>query len=215
MKAAPGQPGPAERVVWQAASIMLSYPDEVAVSQTGLLRSALRESAPDAEPRLASLLGLWETTPLAELQPAYVETFDLSRRHALYLSYWTDGDTRRRGEVLAGFKARYRAHGWAPPDSGELPDFVPLVCEYAALADPVDGAALLQEYRSSLELLRLALAERSPAHAGVVAALCGTLPGPSPADRREVVARAAAGPPTEQVGLEPYDPRLLPLAGGR
>ena len=36
----------------------------------------------------------------------------------------------------------------------------------------------------------------------------------TPADRREVLARAQAGPPTESVGLDAYDPRLLPVLGG-
>lgn len=208
-------PVQARRVVWQAASVCLSYPDETIVARGALVRRALAESAPDAVPRFASLLDRWQTTPVAELQTTYVDTFDLSRKHALYLSYWTDGDTRRRGEVLAAFKQRYRASGLWVRLNGELPDFLPLVLEFAAIADPVDGAALLQEYRSSLELLRLALVERATSYAGVLTAVCATLPGASPADRREVHARAQAGPPTEQVGLDPYDPRLLPLSGGR
>ena len=152
------------------------------------------------------------TTELGVQQRHYVDVFDLSRKHALYLSYWTDGDTRRRGEVLLGFKERYRASGFLVDTHGELTDFLPLVLEYAALADPADGRALLQEYRPSLELLRLALLETDPTYAGVVAAVCATLPGSSPLDRAAVHAMAAAGPPREDVGLEPYDPRLLPLS---
>jgi nitrate reductase molybdenum cofactor assembly chaperone NarJ/NarW len=86
-----------------------------------------------------------------------------------------------------------------------------MVLEYAAIVDPVDGTALLQQYRSSVELLRLALTELGTPYAGVVAAVCATLPGPSPADRKAVMAMAAAGPPSETVGLEPAVPRLLPM----
>jgi len=57
----------------------------------------------------------------------------------------------------------------------------------------------------------LALVDKGTPYAGVVAAVCATLPGPSPRDRQAVMAMAAAGPPTETVGLEPADPRLLPL----
>ncbi len=149
------------------------------------------------------------------IQTHYVDVFDLSRKHSLYLSYWTDGDTRRRGEVLAAFKQRYRRSGFLVDTWGELPDYLPMVLEYAAIVDPVDGTALLQEYRSSVELLRLALAERGTPYAGVLTAVCSTLPGPSPADRKAVMAMAAAGPPTEMVGLEPKDPRLLPMGGSR
>jgi nitrate reductase molybdenum cofactor assembly chaperone NarJ/NarW len=149
--------------------------------------------------------------PLEELQRHYVEVFDLSRKHALYLSYWTDGDTRRRGAVLGEFKQRYRASGWLVDSGGELTDFVPLVLEYAALADPEDGVALLQQYRPSLELLKFALQEADTPYALAVEAVCATLPGPSPADRAAVHAMAAAGPPSELVGLEGF--ALAPTRG--
>jgi nitrate reductase delta subunit len=200
-------------VVWQAASVCLSYPGEDGADRAGLVRAALQEAAPSVLPRFADLLAVWESTPVGALQARYVEVFDLSGKHALYLSYWTDGDTRRRGQVLTDFKARYRRSGFLVDTHGELPDFLPLVLEYAAVVDPDDGAALLQEYRASLELLRLALVDRRSEHAGVVAAVCETLPGASPATRQEVHARAQAGPPIESVGLDPYDPRLLPLSG--
>jgi anaerobic selenocysteine-containing dehydrogenase len=96
-----------------------------------------------------------------------------------------------------------------------LPDYLPMVLEYAAIVDPADGTALLQEYRSSVELLRLALVERGTPYAGVLTAVCSTLPGASPADRKAVMAMAAAGPPTESVGLEPTTPQFLPLGGSR
>jgi nitrate reductase delta subunit len=114
--------------------------------------------------------------------------------------------------VLLNFKTRYRASGFLVNTHGELPDYLPLVLEYAAVADLDDGRQLLQEYRPSLELLRFALLESEPVYAGVVSAVCTVLPGASPANRMAAHQMAAAGPPQEHVGLEPYDPRLLPLA---
>jgi nitrate reductase molybdenum cofactor assembly chaperone NarJ/NarW len=201
------------RVVWQAASVCLAYPDDEVLSLAELIMRALREKSSSAVPHFAPLLDFWSATSLAEIQHHYVDIFDLSRKHALYLSYWTDGDTRRRGETLTQIKQRYRRSGYLVDTHGELPDFLPLVLEYAARVDPADGAELLQEYRAGLELLRLALIECRTPYASVITAVCDTLPGASPADRRAVMAMAAAGPPTEQVGLEPYDPRLLPLGG--
>ena len=138
--------------------------------------------------------------------------FDLSRKHALYLSYWTDGDTRRRGEVLGRFKAAYRASGFLVDTHGELPDYLPMVLEFAARADLAAGRELLQAYRPSLELLRIALDEKQSPYAGALVAVCATLPGESPATRAAVQAMVDAGrPPVESVGLDAYDPRLLPL----
>ncbi|BDZ54141.1 nitrate reductase molybdenum cofactor assembly chaperone [Agromyces marinus] len=204
-------------IVYQAASVCLSYPDDGVLELAGIVRDALTESAPEAAASFAPLLDWWAIESPATVQAAYVDVFDMSKRHALYLSYWTDGDTRRRGTVLAEFKQRYREAGFELGGTGELPDHLPLALEYARHR-PEDGAALMQEYRASLELIRLALEERGSPYAGVVAAVCATLPGRSPADRQQAMAMAASGPPTESVGLDPYDPRLLPMAttgGGR
>ena len=198
------------RVVRQAASYLLAYPDRALLERVPVLRAALAEHRVSA---MDALLDHLDGTPLAQLERAYVEVFDLSRRHALYLSYWTDGDTRRRGEVLARFKAAYRASGWLVNTAGELPDYLPMVLEYAAVADPAGGEALLREYRPSLEMLRIGLEEDTAPYAvlagQVVAAVCATLPGPSPKDRAAVQAMAG-GPPSETVGLE-----LLPIGGYR
>ena len=205
----------ASRVVRQAAAVCLSYPERDVIATSGLLRAAIAESAAREADSFEQLLRFWDSTAVAAVQTHYVDVFDLSRKHSLYLSYWTNGDTRRRGEVLAAFKQRYRRSGFLVDTRGELPDYLPMVLEYAAIVDPADGTALLQEYRSSVELLRLALAEHGTPYAGVLTAVCNTLPGASPSDRKAVMAMAAAGPPAEMVGLEPKDPRLLPMGGSR
>jgi nitrate reductase molybdenum cofactor assembly chaperone NarJ/NarW len=203
------------RVIRQAAAVCLAYPEPDVLATAGLLRAALAEKSSRQVVDFEPLLAFWKSSDPSTMQTHYVDVFDLSRKHSLYLSYWTDGDTRRRGEVLAAFKQRYRCSGFLVDTRGELPDYLPMVLEYAAIVDPADGTALLQEYRSSVELLRLALAERGTPYAGVLTAVCSTLPGASPADRKAVMAMAAAGPPTETVGLEPKDPRLLPIGDSR
>lgn len=208
-----------DRVLYLAAAWCLAYPDETLLSRLPLLRQGLAQyGGPRHNKRAAALfepcLHELETTPLMVLQQRYVDVFDLSRKHALYLSYWTDGDTRRRGEVLGEFKQLYRRSGFLVNTGGELPDYVPMVLEFAARVDVKAGVSLLLKYRPSLELLRIALEERRSVHGAVVAAVCATFPGTSPADRQAVMRMAGFGPPTESVGLEPYDPRLLPLHEG-
>jgi nitrate reductase delta subunit len=202
-------------VVRQAASVCLGYPEHDVIATSGLLRTALADDAPRQADSFEPLLAFWDSEEPSTIQTHYVDVFDLSRKHSLYLSYWTDGDTRRRGEILATFKQRYRRSDFLVDTGGELPDYLPMVLEYAAIVDPVDGTALLQKYRSSVELLRLALEECGTPYAGVLTAVCSTLPGPSPADRKAVMAMAAAGPPTETVGLEPYGTPLLPMGVSR
>lgn len=191
-------------VVFQAAALLLSYPEQELLDRLPLIEEAVAEAgaAQDFAPTFAHL----RSRPLMELQGWHVQEFDLSRRHALHLTYWTDGDTRRRGEVLAAIKQTYRDSGLVVDLDGELPDFLPMVLEFAAIGHPELGRALLTTYRASLELLRIGLAEDKLPQAGVVAAVCGALGGPSPRTRSEV-RDLLGGPPTEAVGLEPT---LLP-----
>lgn len=195
-------------VLRQAAAVLLGYPDGQLLERLPVLRAALAEVG--AADGVAELLDWLTARPLEQVQADYVQEFDLSRRHSLHLTYWTDGDTRRRGEALAAFKQVYRAHG-AELDAAELPDYLPLVLEFTATVSPGDGWELLQRYRPSLELLRLSLRDDGLPHHRAVALVCSTLPGVSPEDREAVMRMAGYGPPTESVGLDPYDPRLLPL----
>ena len=190
------------RVVHLVAAWCLDYPTPELVERLPQLATALAEQP--STPAALALSGLVDhlaRTPLAELQRAYVDVFDLSRKQTLYLSYWTDGDTRRRGEVLGRFKAAYRAGGFLVDTHGELPDYLPMVLEFAARVDPEAGRELLQAYRPSLELMRIGLQEKDSPYAAALVAVCAGLPGESPADRAAVQAMAgAAGPSVELVG---------------
>ena len=204
------------RIIHQVSSWCLSYPDDEFCDRLPLLAAAVEElKAGKARSCLKRFLDHVAGQDLEVLRTTYVDVFDMSRKHALHLSYWTDGDTRRRGEVLGDFKKHFRGSGFLVDTGGELPDFLPMVLEYAAVADPQDGPELLQSYRASIELLRIALTEIDSPYAQVLDAICSTLPGASPADRNAVMRMVGAGPPTETVGLEPYDPRLLPLQATR
>ena len=152
---------------------------------------------------------------LRALQQRYVETCDTTRKHCLYLTYFAHGDTRKRGVALVRFKQVYRRSGLELL-TDELPDHLALVLDFGAGTDPRAAWALLNDHRPGIELLRMSLAEAGSDWAGVVAALCATLPELTPDGSDAAIAEAVAllvqtGPPTEDVGLEPYllDPSLL------
>ncbi|MEV1019426.1 nitrate reductase molybdenum cofactor assembly chaperone [Streptomyces sp. NPDC050264] len=183
----------------QAAALCLTYPDEELYERLPLVRAAA--------PRLAPFVDHAEATPLEDLAAHYVQVFDFKNRHSLYLTWWRDGDTRRRGMSLVRMKEVYREHGMEFTGE-ELPDFLPAVLEFSAQAGPF----LLEDHRSGLELLRLALTEHGTPYATVLTAVCASLPGPSPKDRAEALALARSGPPREEVGLEPFSAHdSLPL----
>ncbi|WP_024497730.1 nitrate reductase molybdenum cofactor assembly chaperone [Gordonia amicalis] len=199
------------RVIHQISSWCLSYPDDDVLSRIDLMRTALDEQRRDAA---VQLLGRTVDHLAGEdamtLRRNYIDLFDLSKRSTLYLSYWSDGDTRRRGSSLGEFKQVYRDSGFLVDLHGELPDHLPIVLEFSARADPGRGVELLEKHRAALELIKFSLLEADSPYAGAVAAVCTTLPSPSPPDRETAMARCRPVP-TETVGLEPYDPRLLPI----
>jgi nitrate reductase molybdenum cofactor assembly chaperone NarJ/NarW len=146
-----------------------------------------------------------------ELAQHYVATFDRDRRCCLHLTWWTDGETRRRGRTLAALKDRYRRHGLELRND-ELPDYLPVVLEYAATGDLADGLAVLREHRAAVELIRLALRDLESPYAALLEAVCALLPGPSPADHAAARRLAQTGPPVESVGTAATPP-LVGTAG--
>jgi nitrate reductase delta subunit len=199
------------RLVWRVTAMLLDYPSTQTLSMTGQLNSAVQElPAAMREPIVDFLSDFCIADPL-QLAARYVETFDMRRRASLHLTYYAYGDTRKRGMALLRFKHAYRQAGTELGD-GELPDYLPLVLEFAATIDPKLGQRLLAEHVPVLELLRLSLQDSGSAYAALLAAVLATLPPINTADRRRIAELAAQGPPAEDVGLEPF--AMDPLTAG-
>jgi nitrate reductase delta subunit len=202
-------------IAWQAASLLLDYPDDGLRSRLPLIQQAAAELPRAVGDPLRATTRELASDDFSVLQQRYVDTFDNRRRHTLYLTYFAHGDTRRRGVALLRFKQTYLRSGYVLDDS-ELPDHLCVVLEYAATVDRQLGWRLLLDHRAGLELLRLALADAGSAWHGAVQAITATLP-PLAGDELAAIDRLAAeGPPQEEVGLTPYatpafDPATQPL----
>ncbi|WP_432153729.1 nitrate reductase molybdenum cofactor assembly chaperone [Streptomyces tricolor] len=155
---------PSDAVLYQAAALCLTYPDDDLVARLPLLRQAA--------PQLRAFTDHAALTPPGELAAHYVEIFRRGHRHSLYLSRWHDGDAPRRGTPVARFRDLYRRHG-LECSGAELPDFLPAVLEFTARTG---DTSLLTEHRDGLERLRTRLAGCGTPYAGVLDAVCATLP---------------------------------------
>lgn len=212
-RSAPGLGPQAQADAWQLISLLLDYPDE----RLDSLRPVLRESAaglpePVGGPLLTFLDHL-DGHPLHEVQSAYVDTFDVTRKCSLHLTYFLHGDTRKRGAALVQFKQAYRTAGVEMTDEGsELPDHLSVLLEFGATADPASAWKLLNDHRVGIELLHRALTDRESPWRPVVVALRATLPTLQGDDEQALARLIAQGPPQEEVGIDqsPYamDPAL-------
>ena len=189
---------------YKLASLLLQYPtaamfdglDQLDAVATGVSPRASRDS-------FAQFLDWLRATPRTEAAQHYVETFDLRRRCALYLTYYRFGDTRKRGMSMLAVKTAYRTAGFTPVDD-ELPDYLPMVLDFAALSPR--GTSMLRAHRADLELLRRALHQADTPYAHVLDAVCAQLPRLGRRDTTLVERAWTEGPPKEEVGIEPFAP---------
>ncbi len=189
-------------VIHQAASLLLTYPGPGWPERLNLVREALTPLPGQQARSLLRFCAHAASADPLDLAGRYVATFDRSGRRTLHLTYYTDGDTRRRGASLARLKALYRSHGWRPEDE-ELPDFLPVMLEFAARC-PEPGERLLRDHRAALDLLASALRRYGSPYTDVLDAVRATLPSATAQEQRTLGALAEAGPPVESVGLDPY-----------
>jgi nitrate reductase molybdenum cofactor assembly chaperone NarJ/NarW len=193
-----------EQATCKLASVLLQYPTVALFDGLDELDAFAATASPrQARAAFARFLAWLRATPPADVAQHYVQTFDLRRRCALYLTYYRYGDTRKRGLAMVAFKTAYRDAGFIPNED-ELPDYLPMVLEFAALTSR--GQRLLRGRRADLELLRRALAKAGSPYYDAVAAVCATLPRLGRRELGQVLTAWETGPPREEVGLEPFAP---------
>jgi nitrate reductase molybdenum cofactor assembly chaperone NarJ/NarW len=197
-------------VAARAASLLLRYPDDEAFRVLPTVAAALDDLPATVARPLRLVADMRAAAEPAAIAAEYVQLFDFRRRCCLHLTYYTCGDTRKRGEALVIFAAPYKAAGLEILD-GELPDYLPAVLDLAALDD--SGWRLLRENRVGLDLLAKALDTEASVYRHAIEAVRAMLPPPQPGDIAAAIRLAQSGPPVEQVGLEPFG--HVDTTGGR
>lgn len=199
---------------WQSASMLMDYPDDVLVSRLDLLDEVAATLPALLGNGLQQTIHHLHTRPLHESQSDYVDTFDTRRRGCLFLTYFSNGETRKRGLALLRIKQVYTKAGLTLTDD-QLPDYLCVVLEFAATTDQQAGLKILLDNRAGLELLRLHLGEIDSPWCGALETVCATLPTLKGKEHEAIERLIAEGPEDEQVGLNPYGmPDLMPIPGG-
>ncbi|MGH8667310.1 MAG: nitrate reductase molybdenum cofactor assembly chaperone [Burkholderiales bacterium] len=152
---------------------LLAYPDAELHSHLLEMREALRSERALAGARLAEVEALMDALASADpldTEAAYVQLFDRGRSTSLHLFEHVHGESRERGPAMIDLAKTYDQAGLhlAP---GELPDYLPVVLEFASTQPPREARAFLGEMAHLLNGLFGALQQRGSGYASVLGAL--------------------------------------------
>lgn len=159
--------------IYKIISALLDYPEQALVDHLDELRVAIAgDAAIDGSERevLHGFLDHLAGISLTELQAAYVKTFDLAPEHSLHLTHHLFGDDndRNRGPALIDLGELYKDYG-IQMATNELPDYLPLILEFAAMLDDGEATTFLADAHKVLTVLADNLAKAGSPYAPLVA----------------------------------------------
>jgi nitrate reductase molybdenum cofactor assembly chaperone NarJ/NarW len=196
---------------------LLDYPSDATRAALGELRSALHQEAALSPVRLTELDALIKRIGAPDafgIQAYYVDSFDRGRATSLHMFEHVHGDSRERGPALVDLAKTYEAggmffdpgvqpEGGAAPAEGlafnrELPDYLPVVLEFASTQPPAVAREFLGEMTHILNTIHSGLIARDNPYAAAVGAvleLAGETPQAVPLTADEPMDEAWVEPP--------------------
>lgn len=111
--------------------------------------ASLEESFPADHPARGEAEAYWARVhelSLDEISEHYTETFDFQKDCALYMTYFKFEDAKERGQMLLRLKILYEMFGLEMPE-GELPDYLPLMCEFLYAAEWMKESKTSENFR--------------------------------------------------------------------
>lgn len=155
-------------MLYRLLAKLLDYPDADLLDAVPETRARLgRGLDPDERRVVGEFLDHLAALDLTEAQAAYVMTFDLTPEHALHLTHHLFGDDKNRGPALIDLTEFYKEYGLELA-SNELPDYLPLVLEFAAQLDEEEARMFLSQWTKVLKVLAGNLEEAKSPYAPLV-----------------------------------------------
>jgi nitrate reductase molybdenum cofactor assembly chaperone NarJ/NarW len=178
-------------VTFKVLSLLLGYPNAAVHEALGELQAVLDRDAllpPPQDQAVRELIGWMRARQLMTLQEEYGELFDRGRKLSLHIFEHTHGESRDRGPAMIQLMEQYQEAGFELA-ARELPDYLPLVLEFAAARPLEEAQELLAEAMPVLTLLGARLHARGSRFAAIFDALEAVAGAPEEA---ELLRRQAA-----------------------
>lgn len=157
----------------RALARLLGYPDAELRLNLAALREALHAERALSPSRLLELDALLDALAHAaplDSEADYVEIFDRGRATSLHLFEHVHGDSRDRGPAMIDLAQTYEKAGLFVGED-DLPDFLPVVLEFASTQPPREAREFLAEIAHIFNAIFAALQQRHSAYASVLGAL--------------------------------------------
>lgn len=143
--------------IYKLLAVLLDYPDQELLDHLPEIGAEIGKSqAIDKAEKdaLLKLIDFLANTPLIDLQESYVKTFDLTPEHSLHLTHHLFGDDndRNRGPALIDLGELYKDYG-IQTTTNELPDYLPLILEFAAMLEDNEATTFLADANKVLTVL--------------------------------------------------------------
>jgi nitrate reductase delta subunit len=165
-------------------SLLLDYPDddlrgwfeeqagEISSPELVTLIDAEGALSPAERDSVAAFLDWMRGKAMTDLQAEYVQTFDMTAEHSLHLTHHIFGDDRGRGPALIDLAEYYKSFGLQNLD-GELPDYLPLMLEFAAQLSRDEARVFLADAHKVLGVLAANLEKAGSPYAPLVRVVQG------------------------------------------
>ena len=152
---------------------LLHYPQEELIEALDEIEQLIEVESllhPEKVSAIGRCIDQMRNQTLLDLQEQYVQLFDTNPKHALYLFQHLYGDAPQRGPALADLIGMYNDYGYQSTAT-ELPDYLPLYCEFVSLFPQSEARLLLGRALPILDLIAQRLQEEGSAYAAVFSAL--------------------------------------------
>jgi nitrate reductase delta subunit len=175
----------------RALAHLLRYPDAAMREPLPEVRSVLETATALGKARRAELGALADRLLANGLhaEAVYVGLFDRGRGTSLYLFEHVHGDSRDRGPAMVDLIKTYERAGLLL-DPSELPDYLPVLLEFASTQPPPEASAFVGEFAHILQAIAQTLRQRDSDYFCVIAAVLelAGVPRLVPADAGAVAA---------------------------
>jgi len=141
--------------IYKLLSALLDYPNQELLEHLPELHEFVvqNQEIDHAEREaLQRFLSYLQSMSVTELQEDYVQTFDMTAEHSLHLTHHLFGDDKNRGPALIDLGELYKDYG-VEVVTNELPDYLPLVLEFAAYMDDNEATVFLSDAKKVLGVL--------------------------------------------------------------